>query len=85
MRWSTNVQALGVLTYEFLCGEEPFAADTSADPRCQWPLKLETSRPCSWPVKQQRICRVDVRYPEHVSLEARDFMNKVRWSRAQCN
>jgi hypothetical protein len=39
-----------------------------------------SSRPCSWPVKQQRICRVDVRYPEHVSLEARDFMNKVRFS-----
>lgn len=29
-----DVQALGVLTYEFLCGEEPFAADTSSGPRC---------------------------------------------------
>ncbi|KAK1926705.1 kinase-like domain-containing protein [Papiliotrema laurentii] len=55
---AVDIWALGVLTYEFLCGEEPFAADTSA-------------------VKQQRICRVDVRYPEHVSLEARDLMNKL--------
>jgi serine/threonine protein kinase len=28
-----DIWALGVLTYEFLCGEEPFAADTSSGPR----------------------------------------------------
>jgi hypothetical protein len=29
-------------------------------------------------VVQSRICRVDVKYPEHVSAEAKSFMSKVR-------
>ena len=28
-------------------------------------------------VVQSRICRVDVKYPEHVSAEAKSFMSKV--------
>ena len=41
-------------------------------------LPTEQGLSCSWAVKQQRICRVDVRYPAHVSPDARDFMGKVR-------
>ena len=29
-------------------------------------------------VVQSRICRVDVKYPDHVSPEAKSFMSKVR-------
>jgi len=28
-------------------------------------------------VVQSRICRVDVRYPSHISSEAKDFMTQV--------
>lgn len=52
---AVDVWALGVLTYEFLTGHEPFDADV---PR----------------LVQSRICRCDVRFPDHVSKESRNFM-----------
>ncbi|KAK4688708.1 hypothetical protein P7C73_g1405, partial [Tremellales sp. Uapishka_1] len=50
--------ALGVLAYEFVCGQEPFAADVSMGPR----------------LVHRRICQCDVRVPSHVSAEGKDFI-----------
>ncbi|KAI9635176.1 kinase-like domain-containing protein [Dioszegia hungarica] len=56
-----DIWALGVLTYEFITGEEPFGTDTSSGTR----------------FTQARICRVDLRIPEYVSAEARDLIHKL--------
>ncbi|WWC86399.1 uncharacterized protein L201_001275 [Kwoniella dendrophila CBS 6074] len=53
-----DIWALGVLTYELTCGEEPFGADTSHGPR----------------LVHQRICRCDLRFPSFLTTEARTFI-----------
>ncbi|RSH90483.1 spindle assembly checkpoint kinase [Saitozyma podzolica] len=58
---AVDIWALGVLTFEFVCGEEPFGADTTMGTR----------------LVQSRICRCDVRFPFSVSQEAQDFMLKL--------
>ncbi|WVO17273.1 hypothetical protein L204_104965 [Cryptococcus depauperatus] len=58
---SVDIWALGVLTYELTCGEEPFGADTSLGPR----------------LVHSRICRCDVHYPVWLSIEAQNFIFKL--------
>lgn len=53
-----DVWALGILAYEFLCGEPPFQADG----------KNQTCR---------RIVNLDIHFPSHVTLLARDFVTKL--------
>jgi aurora kinase len=55
---TVDVWSLGVLTYEFLCGNPPFEAKGHS----------ETYR---------RISKVDLRFPAHVSAEARDLISKL--------
>ncbi|WRT64293.1 uncharacterized protein IL334_001224 [Kwoniella shivajii] len=56
-----DIWALGVLTYEMTCGEEPFGADTSGGPR----------------LVHQRICRCDLVLPLHLSEEAGSFIQSL--------
>ncbi|WWC66399.1 uncharacterized protein I206_100301 [Kwoniella pini CBS 10737] len=56
-----DIWALGVLTFELTCGEEPFGADTTGGPR----------------LVHQRICRCDIRFPPYLSLEAKDFIQSL--------
>ncbi|KAL7424813.1 spindle assembly checkpoint kinase [Cryptotrichosporon argae] len=53
-----DIWALGVLAYEMVIGAEPFGADTAGGPR----------------QVHIRICRVDVRFPEHVSELAKGLI-----------
>ncbi|KAK8866047.1 hypothetical protein IAR55_001198 [Kwoniella newhampshirensis] len=53
-----DIWALGVLTFELVCGEEPFGADTTKGPR----------------LVHSRICRCDIRFPDFVSQGARSFI-----------
>ncbi|ORY33754.1 kinase-like domain-containing protein [Naematelia encephala] len=58
---AVDIWALGVLTYELVCGEEPFGADTTYGPR----------------LVQSRICRCDVQFPDFVSDKGRSFISKL--------
>ncbi|WWD17750.1 hypothetical protein CI109_102191 [Kwoniella shandongensis] len=58
---SIDIWALGVLTFELICGEEPFGADTTTGPR----------------LVHSRICRCDVHFPDHVSRQARSFILRL--------
>mmetsp|Transcript_22397 Transcript_22397/g.39696 ORF Transcript_22397/g.39696 Transcript_22397/m.39696 type:complete len:356 (-) Transcript_22397:175-1242(-) len=53
-----DVWALGILAYEFLCGQPPFECDTNQE-------------------TYKRIARVDMKYPDHISPEARDFISRL--------
>jgi serine/threonine protein kinase len=55
---TVDIWALGVLTYEFICGGPPFEA----------PDQKGTYK---------RIAKVDLRFPQHVSIEAQAFISKV--------
>ena len=55
---TVDIWALGVLTYEFLCGGPPFEAEGHS----------ETYR---------RIVKVDLKFPPHVSPEARHFIEHL--------
>ena len=74
---SVDIWALGVLCFEFVCGEEPFGADTTLGPRreCSNPSRAE--RLNGMLVVQSRICRCDVHFPAFVSDDAKTFMLNV--------
>jgi serine/threonine protein kinase len=63
---TVDVWALGVLTYEFLCGFPPFE---SPDQKGTY----------------KRISKVDLRFPSHVSAEAKDFISRVGGMMSQCD
>ena len=50
--------ALGILTYEFLCGKPPFESETNQD-------------------TYKRIVNIDLRFPGHVSANARDLVIRL--------
>ncbi|WVR06013.1 hypothetical protein IAU60_003041 [Kwoniella sp. DSM 27419] len=56
-----DIWALGVLTYELVCGQEPFGADTTYGPR----------------MVHQRICRCDLHFPPHLSDGAQDLITRL--------
>jgi hypothetical protein len=70
----TDGQALGVLAYEFTCGQEPFGADSSQGTRRESYNRFDLLINA---VVQARICRCDVEYPAELSSEARALMQKV--------
>ena len=69
-----------MLAFEFICGHPPFEAETQIEARVvpQFALPLLFSRLLvHYAQTYRRIAAVDLRFPEHVSPEARDFISKV--------
>lgn len=60
-----------MLTYELVCGHEPFGSADQGNTG-EFSTRYELTA-----VVQSRICRVDVRYPEQISEEAKSFMSNV--------
>lgn len=55
---NVDLWCLGVLMYEFLCGQPPFMSNQTKQ-------------------TYQRILNVDIKFPNHVSMEARDLIKKL--------
>jgi hypothetical protein len=65
-----------VLTYEFVCGQEPFGADTTHDTRREL-FNTRRGAQTKSTVVQSRICRCDVRFPAGISRDAQAFILEV--------
>ena len=78
MRPQVDLWSLGVLCYEFLVGKPPFEAKTSSETYNKI-SRVSRCRPCmasgAW--FTCRSLQVDIRFPEHVPLPARDLICQV--------